>query len=339
MNEGKTRILEQWEAAPQQPQGARILAEVDAAAVQALQQMPVVEPEDGLELTPGSPWPRRLMALLLGLVGIAAGAEWLQLTLAAWQWQPLAGVALATAGGGVLAAGGLAWRDLRRQRLRISDLEQLRGEMRQALEDPARRLALDWLDRLQGVYRGTPRAAELATAISGLDASHSAEEVARRLNQQFYQPLDSRARQLIRRESSSTGLLVATSPWITLDLLLVLWRNLRMMQKVAQIYGLPAGQLSRWRLARQVLRNIALAGGTELAIGALSESLLSGLFEKLAARVGQGMGVGLYSARLGHFTLDLCRAVPLPDRSGFAEDNQGILQSIRQRLGGGERSA
>jgi putative membrane protein len=70
-----------------------------------------------------------------------------------------------------------------------------------------------------------------------------------------------------------------------------------------------------------------------MAIGALSDSFLSGLMEKLAARVGQGIGIGLYSSRLGHFTLDLCRAVPLPDKSGLAEDNRGIIQGIKERLG------
>ena len=130
-----------------------------------------------------------------------------------------------------------------------------------------------------------------------------------------------------------TGMLVATSPWVAVDLMLVVWRNLRMMQRVAVCFGLPMGQLGRWRLARHVLRNIALAGGTEMAIGALSDSLLSGIMEKLAARIGQGIGVGLYSARLGHFTLDLCRAVPLPDRQMLAEDNRGVINGMRERLG------
>ena len=138
---------------------------------------------------------------------------------------------------------------------------------------------------------------------------------------------------MIRNESVGTGMLVATSPWVSVDLLLVVWRNIRMMQRVAICYGLPMGQLGRWRLARHVLRNIALAGGSEMAIGALSDSLLSGMLEKLAARIGQGIGIGLYSSRLGHFTLDLCRAAPLADQASLAEDNRGVIQGIRARLG------
>jgi len=60
---------------------------------------------------------------------------------------------------------------------------------------------------------------------------------------------------------------------------------------------------------------------------------LSGLLEKLAARIGQGMGIGLYSARLGHFTLDLCRAVPLSETGALLEDNKGIIRTMKERLG------
>ncbi len=194
-------------------------------------------------------------------------------------------------------------------------------------------MAVDWFDRLAEVYAETPLAPRLRAVCGDLDAAHEAEEVSRRLNVQFYQAIDQQARQIVRNESIGTGVLVASSPWVSVDLLLVVWRNIRMMQRVAVCYGLPIGRVSRWRLARHVLRNIALAGGTEMAMGAFSDSLLSGLLEKLAARIGQGMGIGLYSARLGHFTLDLCRAVPLSETGALLEDNKGIIRAMKERLG------
>lgn len=333
MKEGqKTRILETLSpTGSEQVQPTRILGE---ARPESAEQPVIEQPLPGLSnAPPRSRWPGRLGRLLLASVlGIAAW-EWGQWTLAAWQWQPLAGSLVGLLGVGLTGTGLKAWWDIRRQRARLTDMEQLRLEMQAALADPRERLALDWLDRLQGLYQDTPLAARLHAACTDLDQSHSAEEVTRRLNQQFYQPLDTQARRLLQRDTVGTGLLVATSPWVTVDILLVVWRNLRMMQRIAVCYGLPISQLSSWRLARHVLRNIALAGGTEAAIGALSDNLLAGMLEKLAARVGQGVGVGLYSARLGHFTLDLCRAVPLQDRQQLAEDNRGIIQGIRDRLG------
>lgn len=334
MNEGqKTRILETLTTPAEEAlQPTRILGE---ATIGQREQPAVPEqPLPGLaNAPPRSRWPARLGKLLLATVLGVAGWEWGQWTLAAWQWQPVAGSLVGLLGVALTGTGLKAWWDVRRQRARLTDVEQLRLEMQAALADPRERLAVDWLDRLQALYTDTPLAGRIHAACADLDQSHSAAEVSQRLNQQFYQPLDTQARRLLQRDAVGTGLLVATSPWVPVDILLVIWRNMRMMRRIAVCYGLPISQLSSWRLARHVLRNIALAGGTEAAIGALSDSLLSGVLEKLAARVGQGVGVGLYSARLGHFTLDLCRAVPLQDRQLLREDNRGIIQGIKERLG------
>lgn len=335
MNEPpKTRILETLEqpATVEELGRTRILG--DATPTLREETLAAELPEPGLlNAPPRSRWPARLGKLVGAIVVGGVALEWSQWTLAAWHWQPLAGTLVGLLGLGLAGTGVKALVDVHRQRARLTDLEQLRLEMQAALADPRERLAVDWLERLQALYRDTPLHSRLTLACADLDSSHSADEVSRRLSLLFYQPLDEQARRMLRREAVGTGLLVATSPWVTVDLLLVVWRNVRMMQRIAICYGLPITQLSSWRLARHVLRNIALAGGSEMAIGALSDSLLSGLLEKLAARVGQGIGVGLYSARLGHFTLDLCRAVPLPNRSGLAEDNRGIIQGIRERLG------
>lgn len=333
----------------EQRQKTRILATMDEPtgqeSLQATQILGSIEPQSHdqqlaaelpppglLNAPPGSRWPRRLGGLLLLSVLAGATLEWSQWSIAAWDWHPVAGTLLGLLGVALAGTGAKAWWDIRRQRARLTDLEQLRKEMQAALADPRERLALDWLQRLRDLYTDTPLTASLAAACADLDVSHDPGEIAQRLNLLFYQPLDMQARRMLQRDAVGTGLLVATSPWVAVDLLLVLWRNIRMMQRIAICFGLPISQLSSWRLARHVLRNIALAGGTEMAIGALSDSLLSGMVEKLAARLGQGIGVGLYSARLGHFTLDLCRAVPLADRQVLAEDNRGVIQGIRERL-------
>tara|TARA_B100001059_G_scaffold223573_1_gene248690 strand:- start:854 stop:1879 length:1026 start_codon:yes stop_codon:yes gene_type:complete len=332
-DENKTRILDSWDI-PDETGEARVtelLGDVHAVQMQATaSEVPL---PGTLNAPPQSRWPSRLLKLGVMVALGGAALQWSQWAWASWQWHPVAGGLVAGAGALLGAVGLFALRDLRRQRHRLSELEQLRHEMQSALKDPSQRLAVDWLDRLAHVYAATPLAARLSAACADLDAAHDAEEVSRRLNLQFYQAIDQQARQIVRNESVGTGLLVASSPWVSVDLMLVVWRNIRMMQRIAVCYGLPIGRLSRWRLARHVLRNIALAGGTEMAMGALSDSLLSGLLEKLAARIGQGMGIGLYSARLGHFTLDLCRAVPLSETGALLEDNKGIIRTMKERLG------
>ena len=226
------QILETWEPAPEQvQQDARVLEEVEYHLRPTGTSAPMPTGIDNAP--PLSLWPRRLGLMVLSVVLGGAAVEWTQWSLAAWSWNPLAGALLG--GVGVLLAGTglLGWNAVRRQRQRLSALEQLRKEMRMALRVPEERLALDWLDRLQALYADTPLAESMNSVCADLDQSYTAEEISRRLNSQFYQPLDVLARRLIRNESVGTGMLVATSPWVSVDLILVVWRNIRMMLWVA----------------------------------------------------------------------------------------------------------
>ncbi|SDT98522.1 TIGR01620 family protein [Halopseudomonas salegens] len=328
-------VLDTWEQKQSSRRATEILEELEAEvwSDQPSTTAPLADAEQ-LNAAVFSPWPSRLWRLLLAMVALAAVGQWVDWTIAAWHWQPLLGAALGALGALFLVVAMLSWRDLYRQRLRMTRLQQLREQMDQALAAEQDHMPAEWLAGVRQLYQGTALQMQLEQALDGLDAAHSAAEIQGRLNQLFYSSLDQQARQLIRREASGTGVLVATSPWVAVDLLLVVWRNVRLVQRLALLFGLPAGQLNRWRLLAHVLRNIALAGSSELAIGALSDSLLAGMLEKLAARVGQGIGVGLYSARLGHFTLDLCRVVPLTDRKALREDGLGVVQGIKARVTG-----
>src|SRR5690606_41948212 len=84
---------------------------------------------------PRSRWPGRLLRLVLvSVLGVALWERG-QWGWAAWQWHPVAGAMLGGLGA-VLAGTGLkAWADVRRQRARLTEVEQLRLEMQAALAD------------------------------------------------------------------------------------------------------------------------------------------------------------------------------------------------------------
>ena len=48
------------------------------------------------------------------------------------------------------------------------------------------------------------------------------------------------------------------------DMAFIGWRNIRLINRIAQIYGIELGYYSRLKLFRLVLVNIAFAGATEL---------------------------------------------------------------------------
>jgi putative membrane protein len=312
----------------------------DVAAGHGVDAATLVEappaPAPDLVSPPRNRWARRLGGLVAGAVALYAGIE----LTSAVQWAAGVHVALGWALGGLFAAVAgsalLAWREYRRVYGLLTGVETLR-ERFEALLSPAAgtgagETPLALARELDALYRLTPLSPVLRAVLDELDASHSAQEVADALNRRFYAPLDARARALIQADAVRTGVFVASSPWASFDMLLVLWRNLVLIERVAGIYGIALSVPSRLLLGRHVLRNIAFAGATDAAIGTLSQSFLSGVLEKLAARAAQGVGIGLYSARIGQHALNLCRAVPAPEPGLLAGERRGVARQIRETL-------
>ena len=127
-------------------------------------------------------------------------------------------------------------------------------------------------------------------------------------------PLDEKALQIVMASSSQTALLVAASPLALLDILLVLWRNLKMLRDVASVYQIRPGYFGQIRLIRQILQNMIFAGATELVTELGTDWFSSELTSKLSAKLAQGLGSGLMSARLGINAIQLCRPVALLSR-------------------------
>ncbi|SUH09039.1 Membrane protein YcjF [Salmonella enterica subsp. enterica] len=54
--------------------------------------------------------------------------------------------------------------------------------------------------------------------------------------------------------------MIAVSPLALVDMAFIAWRNLRLINRIATLYGIELGYYSRLRLFRLVLLNIAFAG-------------------------------------------------------------------------------
>lgn len=82
---------------------------------------------------------------------------------------------------------------------------------------------------------------------------------------QLVQPvLDAQARREISRSAAESTLMIAVSPLALVDMAFIAWRNLRLINRIATLYGIELGYYSRLRLFRLVLLNIAFAGASEL---------------------------------------------------------------------------
>ena len=106
----------------------------------------------------------------------------------------------------------------------------------------------------------------------------------------------------------------------------IAWRNIRLVNQIARLYGIELGYVSRLRLLRMVLVNMAFAGATELIQDLGVNWLSQDLTAKLSARAAQGIGVGLLTARLGIKAMEFCR--PL----AFESNEKPRLSHIHKEL-------
>lgn len=231
-----------------------------------------------------------------------------------------------TAGGLIIVAGvgsvATEWRRLYRLRQRASE------------RDTARELM-----HSHGLGQGRAFCEKLA-AQAGLDNSHPAlqrwkaslhetqndREVVE-LYARLVQPvLDVQARREISHSAAESALMIAVSPLALVDMAFIAWRNLRLVNRIAVLYGIELGYYSRIRLFRLVLLNMAFAGASELVREVGMDWMSQDLAARLSARAAQGIGAGLLTARLGIKTMELCR--PLP----WLEGDKPKLGDFRREL-------
>ena len=163
-----------------------------------------------------------------------------------------------------------------------------------------------------------------------IEPHHNDSEILVLFSRFVLHPLDETALQLVLKSSSQTALLVAASPLALADMLLVLWRNLKMLRDIASVYQIRLGYWGQIRLIRQILRDMVFAGTTELATELGTDWFSSELTSKLSAKLAQGLGSGLLSARLGINAIQLCR--PMTLLAGEKPKLSQIRKALLKRL-------
>lgn len=258
--------------------------------------------------------PRKNRMLKVGLL-LGAGLLGVQ-TLAALQSAFAQSLLLGgawTAALGLLgiAAGRAGWRSYRRlQRVRDQWALRERAERLLAHQGITEGLAFcEALARDAGIA-ATPECAEWRRQLS---ATHNDREVLQLYERAVLRAQDARALDCVGRHAGDVTVMVAVSYFPAVDMLLVLWRQLGMVEEIARIYGVDPGYWGRIRLLRRVLRNVAFAGASEIAAEVGLEVLGAGITARLSAAAAQGVAAGMLTARLGLRTMDACRAIPWPD--------------------------
>ena len=194
--------------------------------------------------------------------------------------------------------------------------------------------------QLRELFAGKPQGALLARVQEETPDYYDNSELLRHLELNFFEALDQEALRRIVRHATTTGALVGLSPFTTLDVLVALRQSMRMIDDVAQIYGVRPSMVVRWRLFKKILALVAYSGASEYAVSELWPELVGdSMLSTVSARLGQGMGASLFMARIGLAAVHSCRPIPFSEkqRPRLGALTRRIASSLKERLLGREQ--
>ena len=127
---------------------------------------------------------------------------------------------------------------------------------------------------------------------------------------ELLQPLDRQASAMIAASARRVSVITAISPFALVDVGFAAYENLRLMRRLAGLYGGRPGFIGLVRLARLVVAHLAVTGGVALGDDVIKQVVGHGLTARLSARLGEGIINGAFTARIGLATLAQCRPLP-----------------------------
>lgn len=110
---------------------------------------------------------------------------------------------------------------------------------------------------------------------------------------------DKQALRILSKNASAAGAMIAVSPFAVLDMLLVLWRNIVMLEQISCVYGVQLSYWSRIHLIKSIFKVAIYAGASEILSDASSYVIGAGTAGKLSTRVAQGLGASVLTGRIG----------------------------------------
>lgn len=290
-----------------------------AVPAPSVAEAPEVDPAEGAAVTGalavarggGGGAGRWLAVSSGGLVSMAVGV---------WMWDFAAGLLARNAVLGAVAAVlavvavaavlVMAVRELWALR-RLARVEALHAEAARALRAADAPAAREVAGRIAALYRNRPGleagAERLSRAREELLDADALLETAER---ECLGPLDLAARREAEAAAGRVAAATAFVPFAGVDVLIALSLNLRMIRRIAEIYGGRAGTLGSWRLLRAVAGHLAATGAVAVGDDLLGPVLGGGALAKLSRRVGEGLVNGALTARVGVAAIEVCRPLP-----------------------------
>ncbi|WP_444888601.1 TIGR01620 family protein [Microbulbifer sp. JMSA008] len=241
-----------------------------------------------------------------------------------WSFGILAGVVIASLAAAIVSSlweffrAGRPLRKLQKTQAMAADMRECRSH--EEAESLRRQLQLHFSGKPQGVL--------LNRVLDEAPDYYDSSELLQHLEVTFLDALDQEAQRRVVRHATATGALVGLSPFASIDILVALRQSLRMIDDVAQIYGIQPSLVVRWRLFKKVLALVAYSGASEYAISEIWPDLVGdSVVSTVSTRLGQGVGASFFVARIGLSAMQSCRPIP------FTEKQRPRLGALVKRIG------
>lgn len=327
-------------------------ANIDSLVTQSLAQHPDVN----LDLTPKLATSRRwswlarsavLALLLLVIVQTALGLRdaWLDSPVLFSFYAAVLALVLAWAGAGALGE----YRKLKRlkqveetqaigarlaQSMQMGEADAFIAELVSHYQQTDNQQAPSAKDKVENATR-VPASKGIQQLKLSLKDEHNDAEKVLLFEELVLTERDELAKKVVRRYAAESAVLLAASPLAMLDMAIILWRNQRMLREVAHCYGIELGYWSRITLIRSIVINIIYAGTSELVTDLGTQLLSMEMTGKLSARLAQGLGGGILTARLGYQAMALCRPIAFKEtqRPKLSKVHQELLVELKQFSG------
>lgn len=254
---------------------------------------------------------RWFWSLLVALIGFAA-------SVAAWDFvngllarsPVLGGIAVLLTGAFVLVLLVLSLGELAAFG-RLRRLDRIHKGAETALAEADLGTARQVVDQLTSLYAGREdtrwgrdQLAERRGEVLDADGLLGLAEV------HLLKPLDERAMREVEAAARQVATVTAIVPLALADVFTALTANLRMIRRIAEIYGGRSGGLSSWRLTRTVLTHLVATGAVAVGDDLIGSVAGGGALSKVSRRFGEGVINGALTARVGVAALEVCRPLP-----------------------------
>ncbi len=283
-----------------------VVSEEDENALVLPQSNVAPEPKPAKDL-----WTKIIAIGGCGLISLALGLATDSLIrglFARYDWLGWAAVGLTVLGFlGMIGLFFKEWRALSR----LEQIDHIRDDLQTAADNDSYKEARAALQKLMALYSDRPETAHGRAQLKGhMQEIIDGRDLVKLAERELMAPMDARARLIVMESAKRVSVITALSPRAVVDILIVLYENLRIVRRISRLYGARPGTLGFWRLSRDVAAHLAVTGGMAAGDSLLEQFIGQGLAAKLSARLGEGLVNGFLTARIGVAAIQACRPAP-----------------------------